>query len=290
MKISGTQNLQVEMQRLLTLFERLRANGMAISNPIQGMMTLCALPGKWDNIAMVYLQAQNVLANVTFTLVRDAIMVEYERTARPSALAAQRVSVVKRKGKSFQFREQTQPNKFVPKASGDAPSGDAPKKKRRGGQKGKGKVHAIVSSALIPQSVANHMQETHHVAPTMAAPTPAPYVPGTVVGGPSHAPVSVPTTVASFNSSGVTYRRAKPSKTAQTFTGFTGKPGPNTYAKAMVKKSTPPPPVVEKEWTQSPAPLLERIQPVASRSNITLKDLPTGPSLKERISSPPVKR
>ena len=129
-KISGGQNLQVEMQQLLTLFERLCANSMAISDPIQGMMTLCALPEKWDNIAMVYLQGVNALANVTFTTVRDAIMAEYEQTARPSTLATQRVSAVKRKGKSPQFREQTQPNKFVPKASGDAPSGDAPKKKR----------------------------------------------------------------------------------------------------------------------------------------------------------------
>ena len=130
MRISGGQNLQVEMQRLLTLFERLRANGMQISDPIQGMMTLCALPAKWDNVAMVYVQGVNALANVTFATVRDAIMVEYERTARPSALATQKISVVKRKGKSPQFREQTHPNKFVPKASGDAPSGEAPKKKR----------------------------------------------------------------------------------------------------------------------------------------------------------------
>ena len=129
-KILGGQNPQVEMQRLLTLFERLRANGMQISDPIQGMMTLCALPAKWGNIAMVYLQGVNALANVTFATVRDAIMAEYEWTARPSALAAQKISAVKRKGKSPQFREQTQTNKFVPKASGDAPSGDAPKKKR----------------------------------------------------------------------------------------------------------------------------------------------------------------
>ena len=289
-KISGGQNPQVEMQRLLTLFERLRANGMAISDPIQGMMTLNALPAKWDNIAMVYLQGVNALANVTFATVRDAIMAEYEWTAHPSALAAQKISAVKRKGKSPQFREQTQTNKFVSKASGDAPSGEAPKKKRRGGQKGKGKVHAIVSSALIPQSVTNRMQESHHVAPVMAAPTPAPHVPGMVVGGPSRAPISVPTTIASFKSSGVSYQKAEPPKTAQTFTGFTGTPSPNTYAKAMVKKSTPPPPVVEKEWTQSPAPLLERIQPVASGSNITLEDILTGPSLEDRPSSPPVER
>ena len=287
-RISGGQNPQVEMQRLLTLFERLHANGMQISDPIQGMMTLCALPAKWDNVAMVYVQGVNALANVTFATVRDAIMAEYEQTARPSTLAAQKISAVKHKGKSPQFREQTQSNKFVPKASGDAPSGDAPKKKRQGGQKDKGKVHAIVSSALIPQSVTNCMQESHHVAPVMAAPTPAPQAPGIIVDGPSCAPVSVPTTVASFNSSGVSYWKAEPPKTAQTFTGFTGKPSPNTYAKAVAKKSTPPPPVVEKERTQSPTPLLERIQPVASGSNVTLKDISTGPSLEERISSPPV--
>ena len=289
-KISGGQNPQVEMQRLLTLFERLCANGMAISDPIQGMMTLCALLRKWESVAMVYLQGVNALANVTFASVSDAIMVEYERTARPSALAAQKISAVKHKGKSPQFREQTHPNKFVPKASSDAPSGEAPKKKRRGSQKGKGKVHAIVSSALVPQSVTNRMQESHHVAPVMAAPTPAPYMPGTVVGGPSRAPVSVPTTVVSFNSSSVTYWKAEPPKMAQTFTGFTGKPGPNTYAKTVAKKSTPPPPVVKKERTQSPAPLLERIQPVASGSNITLEDIPAGPSLEDRLTSPPAER
>jgi gag-polypeptide of LTR copia-type len=81
MKILGGQNLQIEMQWLLTLFERLCANGMAISDPIQGMMLLNALPPKWDSVSMVYLQGQNVLANVTFAAVRDAIMAEFEWTS-----------------------------------------------------------------------------------------------------------------------------------------------------------------------------------------------------------------
>jgi hypothetical protein len=80
-KILGGQNPQVEMQWMLTLFERLCANRMMISNPIQGMMPLNTLPEKWDSIAMVYLQGQNVLANVTFAMVRDAIMAEYEQTS-----------------------------------------------------------------------------------------------------------------------------------------------------------------------------------------------------------------
>jgi gag-polypeptide of LTR copia-type len=130
-KISGGQNLQVEMQRLLTLFERLHANSMAISNSIQGMMLLNVLPPKWDGVSMVYLQGQNVLANVTFASVRDAIMAEFEWTSFPSSLAVQKISVVKRKGKSPTFREQTSTNKSsAPKASSDAPQGAPDKKKR----------------------------------------------------------------------------------------------------------------------------------------------------------------
>jgi hypothetical protein len=152
-KTSGGQNPQVEMQRLLTLFEGLGANSMAISDPIQGMMLLNAFPPKWDRVLMVYLQGQNVLANITFALVRDAIMAEFEQTSCPSSLAIQKISVVKRKGKSPTFKEQTRTNQLsAPKASGDAPQRAPDKKKRRGGKKAK--VHAIVSSALIPESVA----------------------------------------------------------------------------------------------------------------------------------------
>jgi hypothetical protein len=119
------------MQRLLTLFERLRANSMAISDPIQDMMLLNALLPKWDGVSMVYLQGQNVLANVTFTSVRDAIMAEFEQTSHPSSLAVQKISAVKRKGKSPTFKEQTSTNKSsAPKAFGDAPHG-APEKKKR---------------------------------------------------------------------------------------------------------------------------------------------------------------
>jgi gag-polypeptide of LTR copia-type len=232
-KISEGQNPQVEMQRLLTLFERLHANGMTINDPIQGMMLLNALPQKWDGVAMVYLQGQNVLANVTFASVRDAIMAEFERTSRPSSLAIQKISAVKRKGKSPTFKEQTRTHQLsAPKASGDAPQGAPDKKKRRGGKKAK--VHAIVSSALIPESVAKHLQESHHVEAPAASPTLA-YRTGIVVGGPSRAPVSVPSTIASFNSSGIHFRKSEPPKSVQAYTGLPSKLGPHSLNKAMRK-------------------------------------------------------
>jgi hypothetical protein len=169
------------------------------------MMLLNALPPKWDNVSMVYLQGQNVLANVTFTTIRDAIMAEFEQTSHPSGLAVQKISVVKHKGKSPTFKEQTCTHQSSgPKAFGDAPQGAPDKKKRRGGKKAK--VHAIVSSALIIKSVAKLPQESHHVEAPAASSTPA-YRSGIVVGGPSHAPVSVPCTVMSYNSSGISYQK-----------------------------------------------------------------------------------
>ena len=88
-------------------------------------------------------------------------MAEYERALRPSTIAMHKISAVKHKGKSPTYSKQTKSKSAPPKASGDAPSG-APKKKTRRGGKGKAaKVHAIVSSALIPPSVTNRLQETH---------------------------------------------------------------------------------------------------------------------------------
>ena len=132
-------------------------------------------------------------------------MAEYECTMRPLTIAMHRISAVKHKGKSPTYTEQTSSKSAPSKASDDAPSG-APKKKTRRGGKGKNaKVHAIVSSALVPQSVTKRLQETHHAAAPMAAPISAPVMASMVVGGPSHAPVQVPMTIVLFKPSGVTY-------------------------------------------------------------------------------------
>jgi hypothetical protein len=88
----------------------------------------------------------------------------------------------------------------------------------------------IVSSALIPESVAKQLQESHHVEAPAASPTLA-YRTGIVVGGPSHAPVSVPSTIASINSSGISYQKVEPPKSAQAYTGLLSKPGPYSLKK-----------------------------------------------------------
>ena len=212
------------------LFEHLRANGMDFEDPVQGLILLNVILKEWLTVAQIYSQANQTLAITTFLGVRDAIMAKYEHSMHPSTLAMHKISAVKHKGKSPTYSKQTSSKSAPPKASGDAPSGTPKKKTWRGG-KGKAKVHAIVSSALVPQSVTNRLQETHHIAAPVAAPISAPVMASTVVGGPSCAPVQVPITIASFKPSGVTYTKTEALKNVQVFSGFTGQEGPHTMRK-----------------------------------------------------------
>ena len=188
MKLSATHNPHPDIERMNMLFECLRANGMDFSDTQEGLIFLNMILKEWSTVAQIYSQANQTLATTTFLGVRDTIIAEYEHTLRPSTLATHRISAVKHKGKSPTYTEQTSTKSAPPKASGDVPSG-APKKKTRRGGKGKAKVHAIVSSAIVPQSVTKHLQETHHAAAPVAAPISAPVMASTVVGGLSCAPV-----------------------------------------------------------------------------------------------------
>ena len=184
-------------------------------------------------VTQIYSQASRTLATTTFIGVRDAIMAKFEHSTCPSTIAAHRISAVKCKGKSPTYTEQTSTKSALPKASSDVPLGTPKKKARRGG-KGKAKMHAIVSSALVLQSVTKHLQETHHAVAPVAAPLSVPEMASTWVGGPSHAPVRVPTTIALFKPSGVTCTKTEVPKNAQVFSGFMGQEGPHTMRKPPV--------------------------------------------------------
>ena len=210
-------------------------------------------------------------------------MAEYEHTLRSSTIAMHRISAVKCKGKSPTYSEQTSHKSAPPKASSDAPSG-APKKKTWRGGKGKAKVHAIVSSALVPPSVTNRMQETHHAVAPMVAPLSVPAMASTWVGGPSCAPVQVPTTITLFKPSGVTYTKTEAPKNVQAFSGFTGQEGPHTMRKPPVawKGTAPLKPPVSLEARMACAAIVDNV--VASLTCETL-NLPPAPLL-ECIATP----
>ena len=129
------ENPEIWIQRLWTILERLWMNECVISNYLQGMLLLKAIPREWDTVAQMYCNGMQ-MTNVTFSGVRDAIMAEFERTARPAQMShqADKISVVKRKGPSPCFNEQRNHNS-APCPASDAPQGESSKKRTRKGGK-----------------------------------------------------------------------------------------------------------------------------------------------------------
>ena len=282
MKLSTSHNSHPDIKRMNMLFECLNTNGMAFSDMQRGLILFNMILKEWLTVAQIYSQANWTLATTTFIGVHNAIMAEFECTTHPSTIAAHCISAVKCKGQSPTFTKQTQSKSAPSKASGDAPSG-APKKKTRRGGKGKEKVHTIVSSALVPQSVTKHLQETHHTAASPAAPISALIVASMVVGGTSRAPVQVPMTIASFKPSDVTYTKQEVPKNVQAFSGFMGQEGLHTMRPPVAWNGTAPsnpPPSLEARMAC--ATIVENV--VASSSHQTL-DPPKAPLL-ECIQTP----
>ena len=104
----------------------------------------------------------------------------------------------------------------------------------------------------------------------------------TWVGGPSCAPVWVPTTIMLFKPSGVTYTKTEAPKNAQAFSGFTGQEGPHTMRKPPVswKGVAPLKPPVSLEARMACATIVDNV--VASLSCVTL-DPPPAPLLEHIV-------
>jgi hypothetical protein len=220
-KLSSGENPEIQIQKIWTILERLWANGCNLNNYLQGMLLSKAMPKEWDTIAQIYCNGMQ-MANVTFDGVQDAIMAEFERTARPAQLAhqADKISAVKRKGASPCFKEQRK-NNSAPRPATDSPENQSSSKRtRKGGKREKARkikaAHNIVSSAFVPNAVLNRMQETHYmeagpstsrVEEVVEPPAPTPV---TIVGGPSRAPIrsAAPISIGSVRPSGITYSRA----------------------------------------------------------------------------------
>src|SRR6202789_2635111 len=161
-RLTSGENPEIRIQKIWTILERLRANGCVLSNYLQGMLLLKAIPKEWDTVAQMYCNGMQ-MANVTFDGVRDAIMAEFERTARPAQLAhqADKISAVKRKGQSPRFKEQRKSNS-APRPATEAPHGESSiKRTRKGGKREKARkaraAHNIVSSAFVPSAVLNRI-------------------------------------------------------------------------------------------------------------------------------------
>ena len=110
-RLTLEEHPDVWIQKIWTILECLQANGCILSNYLQGMLLSKAIPKEWDSVAQMYCNGMQ-MANITFISVQDAILAEFEQTARPaqSAHHPDKISAVKQKGQSPRFNEQRKQN------------------------------------------------------------------------------------------------------------------------------------------------------------------------------------
>jgi hypothetical protein len=222
-RLTTGENPEIQIQKIWTILEHLWANRCVLSNYLQGMLLLKAIPKELDTVAQLYCNGMQ-MANVTFDSVWDAIMAEFECIACPAQLAhqADKISAVKHKGQSPRFKEQRKSNS-APCPATEAPHGElSVKRTRKDGKWEKAckarAAHNIVSSAFVPVMVLNRMQESYYmeagpftsrVEEVVEPPAPTP-APATVIGGLSQAPVrsAAPISIASIRPLSITYSKA----------------------------------------------------------------------------------
>jgi hypothetical protein len=117
-RITGNGHPAPEIIKLQNLIDQLRLDNVILDDFLQSMILLSAIPSKWDNVPATIL-ATKKRDELTFNLVRDALVTEYERrnTNVNSGSSAKRISNVKRKGLEPQHKS--------------APLGDQQRKKTR---------------------------------------------------------------------------------------------------------------------------------------------------------------
>ena len=251
----GTNNPAKDITRLTTHLECLRANNVVIPDYVQGMMLLNAIPEEWDHVAAYYVQMTNAIANVAIAAICTAILAEHDRlggTKQNQSHIADKISAVKRKGKSPRFSSQK--NTDYEPASNEAGPSSSKKRRLRGGR-GKGKQpgqsqgshhHSHLASWLeMNEELKNRPQYEWFLAqqaqPAMSlskglqswsAKVQAQRAERPQIAlQPSRAESST-MTIVSFKPSGATYYKNPAHPSASTFTGQPSRPGPATLPEA----------------------------------------------------------
>ena len=251
----GTSNPAKDITRLTTHLERLHANNVVIPDYVQGMMLLNAIPDEWDHIAAYYVQTTNAVANVAIAAIRTAILAEHDRlggTKQNQSHIADKISAVKRKGKSPKFSSQR--NTDYEPASNEAGPSSSKKRRSRGGR-GKGKQpvqgqgshhHSHLASWLKMNKELNNCPQYERFLAQQAQPSMSlnrghqdwsakvqqqkaehPQI----ALQPSRAGPST-TTIVSFKPSGATYYSKPTNRLASTYSGQPSRPGPATLLEA----------------------------------------------------------
>ena len=77
---------------------------------IQGVILLNVISSKWDHVVAYYVQGQQMISTITFSTIQTAIISEFECSGgnhnNNQAHTTDKISAVKRKGKSPNFQKQ----------------------------------------------------------------------------------------------------------------------------------------------------------------------------------------
>src|SRR4051794_9996338 len=138
-RISGNGHPAPEIIKLQNLIDQLRLEKVELSDFLQAMILLSAIPAKWDSVPATILGTKK-REELTFNLVREALVTEYDRknTNVNSGSSAKKISNVRRKGPEPQYRPVSRPQ--VVQSEAPASERATKKKTRRGKPKSKGKA------------------------------------------------------------------------------------------------------------------------------------------------------
>jgi hypothetical protein len=248
--------LSTQVQSFNTAVERLKANSVNMPDHILGMMVLSSLPPWWDHVSAIYLQGKTAITQVKYAEVRTAIVAEFDRVGSSQQQHAHKITAIKRKGEHPRYSNQRDAD-----SSTAHDEGRKEKSKRNKKSKGKGKKRS--NDAVV---------ETNPF--TLAASATLEPARPVVALQPSRAPPGT-STVASFNSRGVTYAKvAHP--TARKYTGAPTAPGRFSLQKErtlLERVGVAPTMEPLRALSHLHPSILEEVQPVASSSRKTLEDI-----------------
>ena len=144
-RLSGG-NPAPEISKMITLLECLRVNHCEFNGFVQTMILLNVLPQKWDHIASVYIQETKV-NDFNLVKLREQIIGEWERlNAGKASTSANKLSAVKRKGKSPQFNNQKR-NANDNKAEDSGRTDN--KRSKRGKKKPRTEKLAVITTRIL---------------------------------------------------------------------------------------------------------------------------------------------
>ena len=108
-RLSTWGNPAPEIANLYTLFAHLKASKAELPEFHQVMLLIKALSDKWDLLVSAYMHKNTKVEDYKFIAFRDAVCAEWERQyGKKIPQHMDKLSAVKRKGKSLQYKDQKQ--------------------------------------------------------------------------------------------------------------------------------------------------------------------------------------